>query len=144
MTVYLNLASITAEWVGWVFVSDDAKPQPSEQRLKKILEAGADLAGATAGAAAGFVVAGPQGALGGAALGSLLKTGLEEVTARLLSRRELVRVGATCSYAAEAVREHLEAGETIREDGFFASKSGGSRSRGLVRQPHSVILAGVS
>src|SRR4051794_11116728 len=99
-------------------------PQHEDQpqnRMKKILEAGAEIAGTTAGAGAGLVLAGPEGALAGAGLGAFLSAGLKEFAGRMLSRREEARVGAACSFAAIAIQERLGSGDELRSDGFFAS-----------------------
>ena len=57
----------------------------------------------------------------------LLGVGSEnEITRRLLSPREEARVGHVLGLAVAEIRERIETGEDLREDGFFDSGESGS------------------
>lgn len=80
----------------------------SNGTFRKQIGAGADIAGASIGGALGFLAAGPAGAVVGGAAGavasSLLKHVGDEVSERVLSPRERVRVGGgtrTCRGRSE-------------------------------------------
>lgn len=96
-----------------------------ERSSRRLLEAGADLAGSVGASVAGWLFAGPPGAVGGAAAGSALKYVLDEVSARALSRRERVRSGAAALWAIKAIQEGLDEGEELRTDGFFEDRPEG-------------------
>ena len=49
---------------------------------------------------------------------------LADVADRTLSQRETIRVGATAAIAMASIKERLEAGESLRDDGFFEAKDG--------------------
>ncbi len=80
------------------------------------------MTGLSLGAAAGLLVAGPDGAIGGVAAGSVLASGLKEVAHRVLSRREQARVGGAFRSAATGFTQRIDAGDTVRDDGFFTSR----------------------
>ncbi len=128
-TVTLHLDSVSHAGVGTYITgacaaatitrvsTEDNAPETSAAR--RLVNAGSDLAGSGTAAALGMLVGGPIGAFAGAAAGPLLTHTLKELATRVLSRREQVRVGATFAFAASAIRGRLEAGETLRDDGFF-------------------------
>lgn len=82
------------------------------------------MTGSIAGAVAGMLLAGPPGAVGGAVAGPILASVLREMTHRILSHREDARVGGAFRAATARLQERLEAGDEVRDDGFFASKPG--------------------
>lgn len=93
------------------------------ERLKEIIDKGSEISGSLAGAAIGLAIAGPVGALGGAAIGPLValafkKAGLE-LSEKLLSPREIVRVGATYALALNKIANDISKGRLVREDDFF-------------------------
>jgi hypothetical protein len=91
----------------------------SVEKALKLIKDGGPIAGAAVGGAIGVIAGGPAtGALGGA-LGATMGKVVEDAAGRALSRRERVRVGATAWYAFDFTRERLDAGERVREDGFF-------------------------
>jgi hypothetical protein len=92
----------------------------------KLIEEGAPIAGAAVGAALGVMTSGPLMAASGGAAGAVMGKIVEDAAHRLLSRRERVRVGATAWYALDFTRARLQAGEKIREDGFFEKREFGS------------------
>ncbi len=89
------------------------------------IDAASEVTGGLAGAAAGFIVAGPVGAFGGAAAAPLVTRSIRyvvgELRERLLGPREEIRIGTAVTHAAEEIRTRLEAGQAVREDGFFES-----------------------
>ncbi len=91
----------------------------------RLLEVGSDLVGVTGGAAIGLVIAGPPGALMGAASGSALTTMLREFGRRLLGKREEVRVGAVAIYAGMAYKERIADGDRLRDDSWFEKRPNG-------------------
>lgn len=99
--------------------------------IRRLIDDGVEIAGGAAAAALGFLADGPLGAvvfgtLGAAAAVALKHIG-EDVSERLLSPREQVRVGGVLAIAAGEISQRLERGEALRADGFFEPK-GGSRS----------------
>lgn len=99
--------------------------------IRRLINAGTEIAGGAVGGALGFFAGGPLdaavfGVLGAAAAVALKHIG-EEVSERLLSPREQVRVGGVLAIAAGEISQRLERGETLRADGFFEPK-GASRS----------------
>jgi len=97
-----------------------------EDKASELITAGAELAGALATTAAGFLIAGPVGAFGGAVGGLALKQALTKVGAdihdRMLGPRERVRIGAAGTYAIARIERNLGEGQSPRDDGFFEAK----------------------
>jgi len=91
--------------------------------IKSLIEAGSEIAGSAAGAAIGFLLAGPAGAAIGGATIPLLTRGLIEIgndiNERFLSEREKIRIGGIITYAIIKYQKKLAAGEKLRDDGFF-------------------------
>ncbi|MEX2622954.1 MAG: hypothetical protein WD651_04450 [Acidimicrobiia bacterium] len=102
------------------------KDESESNSLEELLKTGAEVAGATAGAAIGLV-GGPAGVLAGAASGPLVGRALlhvaQELRSRFLGHREEVRIGATLAYAIDTIESRRAQGERLREDGFFDSDS---------------------
>lgn len=110
-------------------------PGTNEQdRVRGLVEAGAEVTGqalaGAAGAVAGYSLSGPSGAAAGAAIGGasgpITVRMLEDMahsaldfTYRMLGRREKVRVGAVVVYCYEKFQENLNEGRQPRQDGFF-------------------------
>jgi len=89
----------------------------------RLIQAGSDIVGTVSGAGLGLLIAGPPGALAGAGMASVLTTLVSmgaEFAQRRLSPRELTRVGALIEFTSRRVRENVDAGREIRDDGFFA------------------------
>lgn len=99
------------------------------RKVRGIINAGADIAGAAVGGAIGFLAAGPAGAAIGGASGAAAAHALrglgEEAANRLLGPREKVRVGGALAIAAAHIRGRVERGERLREDDFFDPKHNG-------------------
>ena len=104
----------------------DAKKNDGTQQL---INNSAEIAGAAIGGASGFLAAGPTGAAfggaGGAVVAIALKSIGQEIWERHLGTREKVRVGAALAITAEEIRQRLENGESLREDGFFDKRQSG-------------------
>lgn len=98
-------------------------------RIRKLIDSGTGIAGGAVGGALGFLAGGPIGAAALGAGGTAAAMALEhigyEVSERLLSSREKVRVGAVLSIAADEIRQRIENGERIRTDSFFDKKLSG-------------------
>ena len=86
---------------------------------------GSDIAGAATGSAIGFLTGGPGGAAIGGATGVIISKSLSDITDRLLSNREKMRVGATATFALTKIKSRLDSGDKLRNDGFFEEKEGG-------------------
>ncbi len=97
--------------------------------IRWLINSGAEIAGSAVGGALGFLAGGPAGAAllgaGGAAAGMALKHIGQEASERLLGPREAVRVGGVLAIAAGEIRQRIEAGESVRTDGFFEQKQTG-------------------
>jgi hypothetical protein len=96
------------------------------ERLKELIEKGSEIGGSVTGVAIGLAIAGPVGALGGAAVGPIValvfkKIGIE-ISEKLLSPREMIRVGATYTMALDKIAHDLQKGRKIREDDFFSEQ----------------------
>lgn len=108
------------------------RPEESSSKnqgaLQRLLGAGAEIAGAAVGGALGFFAAGPAGAAAGGAAGavasSVLKHVGDEISERVLSPREKVRVGGVLALVAVEVKSRIDSGQTPRTDGFFSPGAG--------------------
>jgi hypothetical protein len=98
------------------------KDQSERDRAVTFIEGGAELGGASIGAAIGFV-GGPPGAFGGATAGVMATRALRrlgsEIQQRWFTPRQRIRAGAAFAIAADAIARRLQAGESPRSDGFF-------------------------
>lgn len=92
-------------------------------KLITIIDKGSEIGGSVTGATIGVIIAGPIGAIGGAAVGPLIALAFNkigtEISEKLMSPREQARVGATYTLALEKISRLLENGEKVREDDFF-------------------------
>jgi len=97
------------------------------EKAKRLISAGSEIVGDSAGAAIGFILGASFGGLGGAVvgagLGKLTSKSIEKIITdfsnRSLSKREEVRVGATAALAIVKIQKCLDSGYTLRDDGFF-------------------------
>jgi hypothetical protein len=101
--------------------------QPDD-RVRTLVEGGAEIAGGAVAAALGFLAGGPIsaaafGASGAAAVFTLKRVGAD-VSARLIGPRERVRLGAVLALAAANIQERVRRGDTLRQDAFFERKPG--------------------
>lgn len=97
--------------------------------IRKLIGAGAEIAGAAVGGALGFLAAGPEGAAAGGAAGavasSVLKHVGDEISERVLSPRERMRVGGVLALVASEVKSRIDSGQVPRSDEFFTAGAGG-------------------
>jgi hypothetical protein len=97
--------------------------------LKNLIDGGSEIASGAVGGALGFLVGGPIGAAavgaGGVVAAKVLKNIGSEISERLLGPREKIRVGGVLAIAATEIRQRIEQGEKIRDDGFFSEKING-------------------
>lgn len=97
--------------------------------IRRLIAAGANIAGGAVGGAIGFLVGGPAGAVAGGAAGSAAGEALkhigDEVSRRTLAPREATRVGGVLILAASKIKQRLEAGEQVRNDEFFNDSASG-------------------
>lgn len=96
----------------------------NSDKLKSMIFAGSDLAGAAIGGALGFIAGGPAGAAAAGALGVVVTHVGRDVATRFLSNREEIRVGASAAISIDQIRERLANGENVRSDNFFENVAG--------------------
>lgn len=97
----------------------------NEEKIKKYLGTGADIAGGVAGGAIGLI-GGPEGAVLGGGLGVLISNGVKEIINRTLAKRENARTAASTAYMLTGIQEKLNLGIQIRQDSFFDNSNGRS------------------
>lgn len=103
----------------------DSKKSKSKQEnnIYELIAAGSEIAGAGIGGVAGFLFAGPLGAAtagaGGVVIAKTLNKVGQEISNRLLSPREKVRVGGVIALSSLEIEKRISDGEKIRSDGFF-------------------------
>lgn len=90
-------------------------------KVHYVIKMGAVIAGGTVAAALGLITAGPLGSIVLAGVGTGISKTLIDVTERQLSKREVVRVGATTAFIMTKINENIESGKEIRQDDFFLS-----------------------
>ena len=85
-----------------------------EEKAKRLVETGAELAGGAVAGALGFLAGGPAAAAaagaGGVAITRVAKRLISEFSNRFLSNREKVRVETAAAFALSQVRDRLSAG----------------------------------
>ncbi|HVW57332.1 MAG TPA: hypothetical protein VHC00_16770 [Rhizobiaceae bacterium] len=110
--------------------------------FRKLIGAGANIAGGAIGGALGFFAAGPEGAAALGAAGAAASAALqhigEEAAQRLLGPREAARIGGVLAIAAAEISKRINAGEVPRQDDFFEEKAAGRSDAEEVAE--SVIL----
>ena len=95
---------------------DIDNPQDRDERLRGLINKGAELAGGAAGAAVGMVIgsflAGPAGAAVGGTVGTAATMAVttigHDLSSRLLSPKEQLRVGGVYTLAAGEIVERCE------------------------------------
>jgi len=78
-----------------------------------------DVGSSVAGVLVGTAIAGPGGTIVGAAAAPVLRRGLGALAQRFFGQRAQARIGAAALYACDEIRSQLEAGGSLRDDGFF-------------------------
>src|ERR1700722_11432935 len=99
--------------------------EEKNENLNSLIKTGSEITGVAAGGALGFLAGGAFGAAAGGTAGGLLSKRLEklgtEIKKRFLGPREEIRVGAALTFAANKIKENLDAGKKYRNDDFFQS-----------------------
>ena len=89
-------------------------------RIKQsIIEGAIETSGEVISAGIGVAVAGPPGAIGGAAIGALVSHVGNELLRGILSKKETERVDQVIDSIKNTIKDNENAGKIIREDGFF-------------------------
>ena len=104
-----------------------------DDRLRGLINKGAEIAGGAAGTAVGTVIgsllAGPGGAIVGGSIGAAATMAVKaignDLASRLLSPSEQARIGGVFTLAAAEIVERCQNGESVRDDGFFENGGGG-------------------
>lgn len=104
-------------------MSADTGNEVKSDRIRKLINSGAEIAGGAVGGALVFLAEEPVeaaslGAVGAAVAMALRRLG-QEASERLLGPREQVRVGGVLAIAAAEIDQRLSDGDKIRTDGFF-------------------------
>jgi len=107
-----------------------------EDNTRSLIAAGSDITGNVAGATIGLLAAGPIGAVFGAASGPVVARVINkictEIYDRQISKRQISRAGATAGFAIMQIKERLDAGDEIRNDGFFDEKESRSSAEEIL------------
>ncbi len=123
------LLPVTAECnVPGELVMPDRGNEDENRRLRNFLETGSEIAGHAASTAIAMLVAGPGGAVVGAATGPMasrmLRYGAMEFMRRTLSDRQMKRTAGVLGFAAERIGQKVRLGYEPRHDGFFVGEPG--------------------
>ncbi|MEY2664215.1 MAG: hypothetical protein RIT04_23 [Candidatus Parcubacteria bacterium] len=98
----------------------------NEEKIKKLMDSGTEIAGSVVGGLAGLFIAGPLGVVIGGVSGPVVTASLKkvasEISSRVLAHREEVRIGATLTFIVNKIQSKLDAGKTPRQDKFFESE----------------------
>lgn len=92
-----------------------------EDKVKYLIETGAEIAGGAVGAALGLLTTNPVLAVTFGAVGAGISKGLIDATGKYLSHREEVRTGAAAAQAIANINGKLKSGQEMRQDDFFES-----------------------
>lgn len=98
--------------------SDDEEQKIGEQ----ILDAGGEAAGSLVGIGMGFAIGGPVGAVVGALVAPVSSVFFKQaahVAQRKISETEVRRASSVLAVAATELQTKLDAGKSVRRDGFF-------------------------
>lgn len=97
-----------------------------EEVIKEVVEMGGDITGNIGGAVLGALVAGPIGlAIGGVSgvvMTKIFKKIGDEIRTRVLSSREILRVGAVYTFAINKINQNEKDGKMLRKDDFFSER----------------------
>ena len=107
-------------------MESNEKEQKTKLRPEEILSTGMESTAGAIGAAIGFFVEGPAGAIAGGAAGPVAALSIRkvatEIKKRFLSPREEGRIATALTFAAERIRDNIEKGQQFRQDRFFANQ----------------------
>jgi hypothetical protein len=117
--------------------------QKKFESLQKLIGAGSDITSAAIGAIAGAALGGPPGAIAGAMAGTAISNAFKivgnDISERMLSPSEKVRIGAAFIFAVNKAQENFKNGHKLRNDDFFDDKPyGRAASKEIVE---GVLLA---
>jgi len=103
--------------------------EANDEGIRRLVKIGSEMTGEASATAIGFLLAGPEGGVLGAAAAPLLirvikKIG-NDIAGRFLSEREQIRIGGVIIYATIKLAENFAAGKMPRNDGFFEKPSEG-------------------
>lgn len=94
-----------------------------DSAVERLVASGSGATGVAGGGLLGFLVGGPEGAAVGGATGALLQDGIKgavgQMADRLTTESERERVGSCLVLAHELIAQKLNAGEPLKESGFF-------------------------
>ena len=95
----------------------------ADSALARMVTSGAGALGITAGTALGVIIAGPPGAIVGAAIGALLQDGMKavagDVAERFTAQTEQERMGSVYVLAQSQIVKRLNEGQQPRSESFF-------------------------
>lgn len=94
-----------------------------DKKAYELIAKGGIIAGGFIGEALAFFAIDPITAGAAGAIGAIIPI-LTDITNRVLSKREEIRVGATAAFALVRINSYLKAGHKPRQDGFFDNKDG--------------------
>ena len=98
-----------------------------EQKVKYIVEMGAEIAGGAVGTALGLLTANPVLAVTLGAVGAGISKTLIDTAEKYLSNREKMRAGAAAGQAITDIYDRIQTGQKLRNDNFF-DNTGQSRA----------------
>ena len=109
--------------IGWINMTNEKHAHDANDKLRRMIDEGAEIVGGAAGAALGLLSGDPVlvtalGGAGAAAASALHHVGHEFVD-RFLGPRERKRVGAVMAVIAQEIHAHRAKGKELRTDGFF-------------------------
>lgn len=106
----------------------------NEEKVKRLIESGANLTGAIISGTVGGFIAGLPGIVGGALLGTSINEVFKYIGAEMYDRKlsmgdkEFVRIGAAVTYSLDRIRKNIDNGQPPRTDNFFKNTNPGERS----------------
>lgn len=103
----------------------------SESKGREIVAAASEVAGSIVGASLGVIFAGPAGAIGGAIIGPVATKVLSRTCLDVYDRitgRGAARATAAAAFAVSEIKARIEAGEQLRNDGFFDASTSRSEA----------------
>lgn len=103
----------------------------SESKSREIVASASEVAGSVIGAGLGIIFAGPTGAIGGAVVGPVATKILSRTCLDVYDRitgRGASRATAAAAFAVSEIKNRIEAGGQLRDDGFFDASASRSEA----------------
>lgn len=101
--------------------------EENSNKLKSLISKGSEIAGSVSSAAIGLVLAGPAGAIVGAAIGPMITSAFEkvglEISNTFLGNREQARIGMAYGNALVEIKRRIDEGNIPRNDNFYESSN---------------------